>query len=351
MPMRAHRTVALLLSADPSIAESVATIAGAVGLALEVVDHLEASGWAGADVVLVGTDLLPAVANARPVRRSGVVVVGVCAQDQMWRPALEIGAEHVAFLPIAQGWLTERLADVAEGPGRSGAVIGVIAGSGGAGASTLAAGLAQAAAQRGGPPLLIDLDPLGGGSDLLLGAEREPGRRWGELSQVQGRLGVGVLAESLPSSHGVAVLTWDSGAASAPDAAAVHSVLDAGVRGHDHVVVDLPRSLDAAGLAAIAHLDRLLLVATDDLRSAVATSRLCNSLPQVRTSLVVRRRAGTLAAADVAAVTGLELLAEYRSEPELTSAAERGDPPLWRRGPLRELCRRLAAEVDGDTAA
>ena len=343
--------LALLLTADPMLIESVAALAGAAGLALEVRSDCEAQSWSSADSVLIGADVLNEVSALRPARRPGVIVVADGADDHCWRPALEVGAEHVAFLPVAQEWLTDRLSDVAEGPGKGGAVIGILAGSGGAGASTLAAGLAQAGAQSGLAPLLIDLDPLGAGLDLLFGAEREPGRRWPELRSVRGRLAAGVLAESLPVAHGVRILAWGPGMPEPLAPGAVQSVLAAASRGHDLVVVDLPRRFDAAALAVTAGLDRALVVATDDLRSAVATSRVAGSLGRTPVGLLVRRRSGAMTDVDVADVCGLGLLGQYRSDPDLAAAAERGDPPLVRRGNFRDTCLRLINEVAGDRAA
>ncbi|WP_155886161.1 hypothetical protein [Actinoalloteichus caeruleus] len=58
----------------------------------------------------------------------------------------------------------------------------------GAGASTFAASVAWASARRGGHPLLVDRDPLGGGLDLALGMEKVSGPRWSGCSTATGRL-------------------------------------------------------------------------------------------------------------------------------------------------------------------
>ena len=63
-------------------------------------------------------------------------------------------------------------------------VLAVVGGSGGVGASTFAAALATAAA----PATLIDLDPVSGGIDVLLGIEDVPGARWSGLRLEGGRL-------------------------------------------------------------------------------------------------------------------------------------------------------------------
>lgn len=88
--------------------------------------------------------------------------------------------------------------------------IGLIGASGGLGTSTLAAALATRAALAGRSTVLIDLDRGGGGADLLLGCEREPGPRWADLAGASGRVDPQVLLHRLPrSEHDVAVLTGD----------------------------------------------------------------------------------------------------------------------------------------------
>lgn len=67
----------------------------------------------------------------------------------VWRRAVEIGADCVLRLPDAEGWLVDRIADAAEGVGRQALTVGVIGGRGGAGASTLACALAVTAARAG----------------------------------------------------------------------------------------------------------------------------------------------------------------------------------------------------------
>ena len=66
-------------------------------------------------------------------------------------------------------------------------VIGVVGGCGGAGASTFACVLAATAA-TGWPAVLVDLDPVAGGIDVLLGIEAVPGARWSGLRLGGGRL-------------------------------------------------------------------------------------------------------------------------------------------------------------------
>jgi secretion/DNA translocation related CpaE-like protein len=244
--------------------------------------------------------------------------------------------------------LTERLGRLA-GTGPPGQIIAVLGGRGGAGASVFAAGLAVTAARAGWRTLLIDADPLGGGVDLVLGWESLDGLRWPALSDASGRVSPPSLVEVLPRRGELVVLSWDRGEVLAVPAEAMATALDAGRRGRDLVVVDLPRRLDDASLLALSSADRAYLVLPAELRACAAAARVaavagphCPSL-----AVVVRGPApGGLRAKEVAQALGLPLAGALRPEPRLAGALERGEPPARDgRGPLAELCRRLLDEL------
>jgi septum formation inhibitor-activating ATPase MinD len=91
--------------------------------------------------------------------------------------------------------------------GRMGNVIAFVPASGGVGSSTLAAAVAVRACAAGRSVVAVDLDPLAGCLDVVFGLEQEPGWRWPELSDVSGVVhGLG-LADELPVSCGVPVLS------------------------------------------------------------------------------------------------------------------------------------------------
>ena len=99
-------------------------------------------------------------------------------------------------LPDQERDLVAELSDAAESSredGRRGAVVAVIGGRGGAGASVFATALAHAAADA----LLVDVDPWGGGIDLVLGSEAQSGLRWPDLALQGGRLNYAALREAL----------------------------------------------------------------------------------------------------------------------------------------------------------
>jgi secretion/DNA translocation related CpaE-like protein len=343
----------LLVTADPDLLDDLLRLTAAAGVEPEVAaDPVSARrGWAAAPLVLVGDDLTAEVAASGPARRPAVVVVGTDLDDAgVWRRALAVGAEHVVLLPDGQRWLVDRLAEAAEGAAR-GAVACVLGGRGGAGATTLAVALALAGQRRGLGVVLVDADPLGGGIDLVLGAEDAAGLRWPDLAGTSGRVSPGALRSALPSPEGLTVLSWDRGDLPAVPVAAMTAVLDSAPRGADLVVVDLPRHLDAAAETALARSDVGYLVVPAEVRATAAAARVAAAaaLSAADLRVVVRGPAPTgLPAQAVAAALGLPLAGEARAEPGLAAALDRGDPPgVRRRGPLARLAAGLLDDLLG----
>ncbi|MDP3968416.1 MAG: septum site determining protein, partial [Nocardioides sp.] len=157
----------LIISRDAALVDELLRLAAAAGVTPDVLSETHAllHTWSTAGAVLVGADLAAEVAGAAPPRREGVhVVVPGDVADRMFRIALGVGAEHVVQLPHSEGWLVELLTDVGEGARQPAPTVGVIGGSGGAGATTFACALGETAT-RSGASLVVDLDPCGPGVD------------------------------------------------------------------------------------------------------------------------------------------------------------------------------------------
>ena len=109
--------------------------------------------------------------------------------------------------------------------------------------------------------MLLDCDPQGPGADRILGIERAEGFRRDALCQTTGRLSARALREALPRAGQLGVLTWYAGAA-APglQAFAAREALSAARRGHDTVVLDLPRTASTLIDELVARCDQLVLV-------------------------------------------------------------------------------------------
>ena len=339
----------LALVGDPPLRDDVDRVAAAVGL--PVVHASDPSGrnaWTGAVAVLLDSDAAARCAcRGLPRRARVVLVVGAEPAAADFQAAIAVGAQQIITLPGGDGELMTELsnaADACRDAARRGAVVGVIAGRGGAGASVFSTALAQSATGVS-DALLVDADPWGGGIDLVLGCEREAGLRWPELSVQGGRLSYPALRDALPQRHGVRVLSGGR-AGSDIDAAPLSAVIDAGSRGGATVICDLPRRSTGAVESVLDAADLVVVVAPADVRSCAAAAAIGPwvSGANPNAGVVVRGPSpGGLRAADVAEIVGLPLLASMRAEPRVADSLERGGLHLRRRSPLAVAARRVLA--------
>ncbi|WP_460794630.1 septum site-determining protein Ssd [Nocardioides pacificus] len=332
-------TAPLLITADDLLLDELLRLAAAAGVTPDVARDGPAAlrRWAAAPLVLVGADLAAELAQAAPGRRDGVHVVawgGVA--DDLFRQALALGAENVAELPRSDAWVVEALTDLADvGGGRRarGLTLGVLGGSGGAGATTMACALGQVAGHSG-PAVVIDADPWGPGVDRILGLESAGGVRWDALQQTTGRLSARSLREALPRRDGVGALSWGPGPAGTLQAFAAREALSAAQRGHDTVVLDLPRTGDALIEELAARCDRLLVVCVATVAGVASTARVCARFEDpASVRLVVRGTAIDPLA--VGRAVGVPVVAAMTDQRGLAEAVDLGLGPVRsRRGPL-----------------
>jgi secretion/DNA translocation related CpaE-like protein len=309
-------------------------------------------GWSAAALVLVGADQAAALARATPTRRGQVHVVARGAvPDGLFRAALEVGAENVAELPISESWLVEVLTDAGDGGATRGIAVGVIGGSGGAGATVFASALALTLGVHG-QTLLVDADPLGAGIDRVLGMERLDGIRWDALHHTTGRLSARSLREALPGGRGVSVLTWAADRPSGLQAFAMREVLSAGQRGHDALVLDLPRHSDPVVEEVLSRLDHVVVVSGVTVAAVTAASRVASRLEGLSaTAHLVVRGAGGVDPPSVSRLLGMPLAAAMHDQRGLDEAIDLGAGPVRsRRGALSRAARQVAARLALPTA-
>jgi secretion/DNA translocation related CpaE-like protein len=205
-------------------------------------------------------------------------------------------------------------------------MVGILPGSGGSGASTLAVAIAlRAAATR--PVTLVDADPAGGGLELLLGAERVEGLRWPDLADVRGVVASRALDEALPQAAGVRVVSHTAAAPCDVPPEAMTAVVSAARRHAALVVVDLPRRLTGASEVVAAACDVVVLVASAEVRAVAAAALALHVAARAAdVRLVVRAPARSrLRPAEVGAALGVPVLATIPFVGELPAAADRGD--------------------------
>jgi secretion/DNA translocation related CpaE-like protein len=340
----------LVVTADPELLDDLLRLAAAGGTEVAVAADPPAARarYATAPLVVIGADQVAACLRARLPRRPRLFVVGRRElAAEVWEAGYLLAAENICTVPAGEPWLVDRFAERLDRP--FGRVVAVIGGRGGAGASILAGGLAVTAVAAGHRTLLVDADPLGGGLDLLLGWEQVDGLRWSALNEAGGRVDAPALLQALPHRGDLVLLSFARDEAPAVPGEAMAATLDAGRRGRDVIVVDLPRQLDDAAVLALQAADRAVLIVPAELRAAASAARVARMVAVHRDdlALVVRGPApGRLKAREVAAALGLPLAGSLRPEPAMCQALERGEAPAAAgKGPLAELCRRLIDDL------
>jgi secretion/DNA translocation related CpaE-like protein len=335
----------LVISSSLRLIDDVVRLASTVALEVQVAPDLTTAArhWLDAPLVIIGSDITGT--TDLPGRRARVVVVDsgdgetsdadTARQRDMWRFAVEVGAEHVVELPDGERWLVESFRECAEGPIRDGRVTAVLGGSGGVGTSTFTVNLAVTANRRGSRSLVVDADPWGGGLDLVVGAEEMTGARWSDLRQVSGHLPAGHLDAALLRIGDVSVLSCSreddvAGHSSAGiDTATMSSVLTAGRRSHDHVFVDCSRCSDEFLASILGSSHSAVLLAGDHVRATAAAARRFSWLRGKVSPLVVVQASSPrgIAREDIEHALGVDLAAVIPHVPSMTSRADEGELP------------------------
>ncbi|WP_327088204.1 chromosome partitioning protein [Nonomuraea sp. NBC_01738] len=339
----------LVITEDQDLLDDLVRIAAAAGTQLDVA-HLAAHArpyWNLAPVVVVGDDLAEAVAATAPPTRERVFLATRDPADPgTWRRCVAVGAKAVVDLPAAERRLVDEFADALDPSPRAGAVVCVVGGSGGVGASVLSTCLALKASSDGLRTLLIDADPLGGGLDTLLGHEESAGARWPDLVSREGRVSPGALQAALPAFGELSVLSFDRGRLESIPVEAMRSVLEAGARGFDLVVADLPRQSTPAAAEALGRAGTTLAVVTADVRGVLAAAQVLSEVARHTADIRAVVRPGVLTDETVASTLSIPCAGHLADHPRLTATLNRGQlPKLGPRTPLGALCTSLLRDL------
>lgn len=323
-----------MICRDMGLVEQVQGAAAALQARVEVTREAEQlrKQWRRARAVFIGADSASWVAGLGLPSRTGVHLVGRRADEVMsWSVPLEAA---VLVLPEQIGFVSAILdQDAGADLGR---LVRVVGASGGLGTSTIAAGLAQTAG-RDRPAALVELARAGGGLDILMGLEREPGWRWDELVGASGHLDE--LAPRLPQLDGVALVSIGRQGRE-PSTEAGVAVLKSLVRSHPLVVVDAGRGDQGAGDHWAQ--TRTLLVVGADVRGVLAARVRLEEGGWSDVELVVRQGPGrSLPADEVATALALPMAGVISHHPGLPRALEQGGPPATRVPRFAKQCRKL----------
>ncbi|WP_460705611.1 septum site-determining protein Ssd [Luteococcus sediminum] len=344
------RTAPLLVSRDPMTIESTLAAGSACGVEPSVLREPTQvrAAWRSASSVLVGVEMAALVEGLQLEPRPGVHLVGREATELLhWSARLQAA---VLLLGEQTGQLVQvlRQGDQADGDAL---VVRLVGGSGGLGVSTLCCALAQQAAERGMAAAVVELDPTGGGLDLVFGAETAPGWRWRDLRQAAGH--VDSLVGRLPNVSGVDIVAHTRGELAAPTGSggppggspgrvlpaeeAVRAVVGSLARTHDIVVLD--QGAGDGGWSQHWPGQRQVLLCGADVRGVVAARSRAASLGLHDVELVVRTGAARRIAPELVADTlGIALLGSIGDDRSVTRAVEQGVPVgRGRRGYARQV--------------
>lgn len=220
---------------------------------------------------------------------------------------------------------------------RRAVVLVVIGCGGGAGASTLVAGLAGAVRRSGRSVAALDLDSRGGGLDVLFGVEHQDGVRWGQVAGSRGELDGAALLVALPTSDGATVLSHGRCGAVVPDHV-LAACIDALRSVCDVVLVDAPRAVDPESLPADAG---FVVVAHGAVRGSAAAGSVTEALRSAgREPVVVLRDGPEGLAAELADALSVHVVGRVGSERRVEHDVDRGDLP-GSRGELARTCEEL----------
>ncbi|MDO8731353.1 MAG: hypothetical protein Q7L55_02090 [Actinomycetota bacterium] len=342
----------LLITANRQLSEHVRSLAGAGGLGLEVAENVEhaRAEWDLREQLLIGDDLCEALIGL-PKRRAVSILRWQPLQQEdapsrAWQAALALGAEQLVELPAADAWLAELLTRPAVAPGAKGRVVIVTGACGGAGASSLAVGLAAAEHRLGRKALLVDGDFAGGGLDLLLGAEAQAGTRWSELTNLTGRLNADSLLPSLPSPSGIPLVSASRGPFLQATSQAWESILNLGQQNFDCLIVDLPRaqalSVDQWWPTQIAA--ELWCVVPTRIRAIAAAAICIEHWGQTWSSVrvIARQTDRGIATSDLSRALGQPVLGTLPHDSAVAASGELGEVSS---GAFARACMQLATEL------
>ena len=263
---------------------------------------------------------------------------------------LELGADHVVFLPDAEAWLVDRIADADGGRCPRGADRrrhrrprrrrrqhpGLRPG-------------VHRDASRPSHPCSSTPIRWAAASTCCSAARTRRGCAGPPSPNREAGSTATALDDSLPRLDALRVLSWDRGDVLTIPPAAMRAVLAAARRGRELVVVDLPRRLDEAATEALAGRTSGLLVVPAELRAAAAAGRVASDAGPGRPGSA-RRRSGARPRPDCplrsSPLLGLPLAGEMPAEPRHRDALERGEPPAGAaRGPLARFCGRILRQL------
>lgn len=211
---------------------------------------------------------LEAIAARPPERRPVLIVVGAASDVNVMRLAMQVGARDLLPDPLVKADLLEAIQRTRQEQRRPvtnapGTIAVFMNAKGGCGATLLACNVAHVlAAKSKQRTALLDLDLQFGAAPLYLDLYPKRGIAQA-LDNLNGLDEVALEGYFTKHASGLNVLSHGADEPLAPlkiSTAAVNQLLDVTLRGHEHVVVDMPRCVDAVTTAVMQRANHIVLV-------------------------------------------------------------------------------------------
>ena len=234
-----------------------------------------------------------------------------------------------------------------------GIVITVTSGKGGTGKTSITAGVAACLSQMGRKVLCIDMDIGLRNLDIALGLND---RALMDFSDVAlGFCPLNRAAVEHPTLKGLSLLTAPMHLSAALNVDNFGALLRTARALYDYILIDSPAGLGAGFQLAIAHADRVLVVATNDATSLRDAQRVVTELSHIkRVHLIMNRiqpqllRRLRTTIDDAMNAAGLPLIGVVPEDVEVMLCANRGLPLTTRgRKGAGQACWNIAQRLEG----
>lgn len=351
---RTPRPAVRVISRDTELLRWVEASAVGTGAVVQTCEEPRAVArdWRSPALLLLGADVACELAAVSPPRHPHLHLLARSETTaESLRAGLRLGARSVLDPGREMSTLAALVAAVGD-PRPPGRMVALCSGSGGAGASTLAAAVALTAV-RDGPTALVVSDPFGPEPALTLGSEPAPGLTWGDLEASGGRIGPAALRDALPVHGGLSVIGFGAGLAAdmstTISATTVRAVLETARAAFDTVVVDVDARSGPAWAETLARADRIWLVTRAHVAAlSAARARLAASGPSVRVAV----RGKGVSSAAVGRALGTHVHVRIGEERRLDEWLDLGAGPLVRsRGPIARAAHAVLDDLTGRGAA
>jgi len=248
-----------------------------------------------------------------------IVIVSAQSPDvTAWKLAILLEAKAVVGIEGSPDWFLDHLLAPAHNIAE---VITLVPVVGGSGASTLASAMAVESARKGKRVCLVDLDPQGGGIDVVCGAEEITGARWPDLVEVDEISGADLL-RSLPECGGVRILAMRSELITAKK---IDQILSALLTEVDLIYVDSAQDIKTYWQNISDISNQILLVLPTTVRATTVAKRILESHAHDKFGLVVRQLPGTgLTPLAIAQTLGISLKAQVVTDTRVVEQIEQG---------------------------